>query len=106
MAEQSAAPADLQGSLERYADVLRLLHEGVRVPTGQTPRTFVWGRNKARLYRYTPVVPTAHPVPVLLVYALINRPYILDLLPGASFVEYLLGRGFDVYLLDWGEPGD
>jgi polyhydroxyalkanoate synthase len=43
-------------------------------------------------------------VPVLLVYALILRPYILDLLPGNSLVEHLLGEGFDVYLLDWGCP--
>ena len=46
------------------------------------------------------------PVPVLLVYALIDRPFILDLIPGNSFVEYLVEQGFDVYLLDWGIPGD
>ncbi len=46
-----------------------------------------------------------HRVPLLLVFALINRPYILDLRPGNSFVEYLVERGYDVYLLDWGSPG-
>jgi polyhydroxyalkanoate synthase len=45
-------------------------------------------------------------VPILLVFALINRPHIFDLRPGHSFVEYLLGQGFDVYLLDWGVPSD
>ena len=34
-----------------------------------------------------------------------NRPYIFDLRPGHSFVEYLVGQGYDVYLLDWGVPG-
>jgi len=34
-----------------------------------------------------------------------NRPTILDLRPGHSFVEYMVGRGYDVYLLDWGVPG-
>lgn len=43
---------------------------------------------------------------MLLVYALILRPYILDLVPGRSFVEYLLGEGLDVYMLDWGIPDD
>ena len=43
-------------------------------------------------------------VPVLLVYALILRPYVLDLVPGNSLVGYLVGEGFDVYLLDWGVP--
>ena len=49
---------------------------------------------------------TRFPVPVLLVYALIDRPFILDLIPGNSFVEYLVQQGFDVYLLDWGVPGE
>ena len=40
-----------------------------------------------------------------MVYALINKPYILDLTKGGSFIEYLVNRGFDVYLLDWGTPG-
>jgi polyhydroxyalkanoate synthase len=34
-----------------------------------------------------------------------NRPTILDLRPGNSFVEYMVKQGFDVYLLDWGIPG-
>jgi polyhydroxyalkanoate synthase len=73
----------------------------------QTPKELVWTLNKAKLYRYTPVVPKAerHPVPLLLVFALMNRPYILDLRPGHSFVEFMVKRGYDVYLLDWGVPG-
>jgi len=43
---------------------------------------------------------------VLLVFALINRPDIFDLRPGHSYVEYLLDEGFDVFLIDWGVPGD
>jgi polyhydroxyalkanoate synthase len=39
------------------------------------------------------------------VFALMNRPYILDLRPGHSFVEYMLRQGYDVFLLDWGSPG-
>ncbi len=40
-----------------------------------------------------------------MVYALINKPYILDLLPGRSLIEYLVKHGVDIYLLDWGIPG-
>jgi polyhydroxyalkanoate synthase len=63
--------------------------------------------NKAKLYRYIPVVPEKqrHPIPLLLVFALMNRPYILDLRPGHSFVEFMVNKGYDVYLLDWGAPG-
>jgi polyhydroxyalkanoate synthase len=75
------------------------------VPTGTSPRDVVWTRNKTTLYRYRPIGPRAHVTPVLLVYALINRPYILDLRPDNSFVRHLLGRGYDVFLIDWGRPG-
>ena len=74
---------------------------------GQTPKKLIWTLNKAKLYRFTPVVPPEkrYPIPLLLVFALMNRPTILDLRPGHSFVEYMVSRGFDVYLLDWGVPG-
>jgi polyhydroxyalkanoate synthase len=38
--------------------------------------------------------------------SLISRSYILDLYPGASFIERLRDAGFDVYLLDWGIPDE
>lgn len=43
-------------------------------------------------------------VPLLLIPSLINRWYVMDLRPGASLVEALVGAGFDVWLLDWGVP--
>lgn len=78
-----------------------------RVAIAQTPKELIWTLNKARLYRYVPVVPEEqrHPVPLLLVFALMNRPYILDLRPGHSFVEFMVKSGYDLYLLDWGAPG-
>ena len=45
-------------------------------------------------------------LPVLLVFALINRPEIFDLRPGNSFIEFLLDEGYDVFLVDWGEPDE
>ena len=78
-----------------------------KVAIAQTPKEVVWTLNKAKLYRYIPVVPEEkrHPVPLLLVFALMNRPYILDLRPGHSFVEFMVKQGYDLYLLDWGSPG-
>ena len=69
-----------------------------------TPKDVVWTHRATTLYRYRSTQ-RRHPVPVLLVFALINRPHIFDLRPGHSFVECLLDAGFDVYLLDWGVPG-
>src|SRR5579862_4282918 len=89
----------------------KLLAFGKAVTTkasiAQTPKQLIWTLNKAKLYRYVPVLPKEkrHPVPLLLVFALMNRPYILDLRPGHSFVEYMVNQGYDLYLLDWGSPG-
>lgn len=70
-----------------------------------TPKDPVWTHRKVTLWRYRNPNRT-HAIPVLLVFALINRPHIFDLRPGNSFVEYLISEGFDVYLIDWGEPDD
>ncbi len=42
--------------------------------------------------------------PMLIVYAFINRHYILDLLPDVSVVGSLLRQGFDIFASDWGTP--
>src|SRR4030066_1437373 len=76
------------------------------VKVGVTPHEVVFTENKLRLLHYHPVVEKTHPVPLILIFALVNRPYILDLKPGKSVVEVLLKKGIDVYLIDWGTPGD
>ena len=105
-AAATVVPADVENFFDKYSQGIRVVVEGAQADTGRTPKEVVWTRNKARLYRYEPSAEKKHPVPILIVYALINRPYVLDLLPGNSFVEYLTSEGFDVYLLDWGVPGD
>jgi polyhydroxyalkanoate synthase subunit PhaC len=42
--------------------------------------------------------------PVLIVYAFINRHYILDLLPEVSVTRNLLNQGLDIFATDWGTP--
>jgi Poly(3-hydroxyalkanoate) synthetase len=73
--------------------------------TGLTPHETVWRKNKAKLYRYVSKTGIRYGTPVLFVYALINKAYILDLTPGMSLIEYLVDQGYDVYLLDWGDFG-
>jgi polyhydroxyalkanoate synthase len=74
------------------------------VDVGQTPKEVVYEENKLQLYHYESRTEEQHDVPILIVYALINRPYILDLQPDRSVVQTLLDNGYDVYLIDWGEP--
>ena len=102
MARQTAR---LPVSLLRTANILLTTEDAV---IGATPREVVWTHRKVTLYRYRRDRPggARHAVPILLVFALINRPDIFDLRPGHSFVEFLLGEGYDVFLLDWGVPGE
>ncbi len=99
-------PPELEETFEKYAEGARIMFEGARASTGQTTKEEIWAKNKARLYRYQPLAEKKHPVPILIIYALINKPYVLDLMHGNSLIEYLVEEGFDVYLLDWGVPGD
>ncbi|OHD07979.1 MAG: hypothetical protein A2Y41_13805 [Spirochaetes bacterium GWB1_36_13] len=69
-----------------------------------TPKETVWEEGHVKLYRYKAQVPDPAKPPLVMVYALINKPFILDLRPGNSLIEYLVKNGQDVYLVDWGEP--
>lgn len=74
---------------------------------GQTPADVIHTENKWRLLRYRPRPEgIEHATPIVLVPSLINRHYVLDLMPGKSFVEWLVARGHDVYIIDWGTPAD
>jgi len=73
---------------------------------GRTPADVVHAENKWRLLRFRPRPEgLAHRTPILMVPSLINRWYVLDLLPGKSLAEYLVSRGHDLFVIDWGTPG-
>ena len=67
-------------------------------------RDQVLSNNIFKLYRYQPTTERRALTPILITYALINRPYILDMQEDRSFIKHLLDRGFEVYLIDWGYP--
>ncbi len=105
MSEAAVVPDQFLAWAEKLTNFSKAVT--TKVPIAQTPKELVWTLNKAKLYRYIPVVPAEkrHPIPLILVFALMNRPYILDLRPGHSFVEFIVKQGYDLYLLDWGSPG-
>ncbi|MFB6309648.1 MAG: alpha/beta fold hydrolase [Salinirussus sp.] len=70
---------------------------------GETPYEVIYTENSLQLRRYEPPE-RCHQTPILVVYALINRPYVLDLETDRSVIQRLLSAGFVVYLVDWGEP--
>lgn len=71
---------------------------------GLTPKETIHSQGTLKLYHYTPMADEVYRVPLLLVMSLVSKPYILDLTPGQSLVEFLLKQGFDVYMIDWGIP--
>lgn len=88
----------------RNAVIPEQMERARKVEVGQTSSDVVYEENSLELHHYTPRTDQQYDVPILVVYALINRPYILDLQPNRSVVRTLLDGGFDVYLIDWGSP--
>jgi polyhydroxyalkanoate synthase len=92
--------ADFQSRLLASSEVRHKLRDVSLCPT---PRSSIASLEGVTLYRY---LGEQRGEPILIVYALVNRPDMIDLEIGRSVVESLLARGFDVYLIDWGYPSD
>jgi polyhydroxyalkanoate synthase subunit PhaC len=71
---------------------------------GYSQKDAVWKSGKLTLYRYRPIGRPRGGAPLLIVYALVNRPYMMDLQEDRSLIRGLLAEGLDVYLIDWGYP--
>lgn len=92
---------ELQGKLTA---TLRSLQAAAGVSFGCSEKDAVYTEDKLTLYRYRAIAPSANLPPVLIVYALVNRPYMMDLQPDRSLIRRLLELGLDIYLIDWGYP--
>lgn len=89
----------------------RKLAEGMKtlsgigdIPTGVSEKEAVYREDKLSLYHYKPLAKKLQTVPVLIVYALVNRPYMTDLQEDRSLIRGGLKQGLDMYLIDWGYP--
>jgi polyhydroxyalkanoate synthase len=90
-------------SVDPRVGTLRAFSHSWGLAAQTTPRVEVWREGSLRLFRYGMAEGHSGPA-LLLLYAQINRPSILDLEPGRSLIEGLVAAGRDVYLLDWGDP--
>lgn len=81
-----------------------LLEQARRVRKGVTPSEVVYEEDRLKLLHYIPQGEPRYRTPLVFIYALVNRPYILDLKKGRSVIANFVERGFDTYLVDWGVP--
>lgn len=93
------------GQARRFARIPGIWLKAQQVRKGCTPAEVVYEKDKLKLLHYLPTGPVRYRTPLVFVFALVNRPYILDLKPGRSVVSHFVEQGFDTYLVDWGTPG-
>ncbi len=91
-------------ALARNIPGLALQNANLDLEIGPTPKDIVYTRDSLRLYHYRPLVEEIYRIPLMIVMSPVARGYILDLVKGQSFIEYLLLQGYDVYLMDWVAP--
>lgn len=89
---------------KKLGNGLKTLTEIGEVNVGTLVKEAVYREDKLTLYRYKSLVDKPNLTPTLIIYALVNRPYMLDLQEDRSLIKKLLKTGQDVYLLDWGYP--
>lgn len=80
------------------------LFEPIRNNINRTPSEYIKVDGKFNLHHYKPLVKKTHKTPLLIVYSLINRYYILDIAPNASVINNLRKQGFDIYSTSWVTP--
>lgn len=91
-------------NIQRMKNTWDILEGKYSNKKGVTPYEVVYQKNRFRVLRFLSPHPKRFKIPILFVYALINRYYIMDLSENKSFVRFLLEKGFDVYMVDWGTP--
>ncbi len=92
---------EFNGKLAEGFNTLLNLDE---IEVGVSEKEAVYEEDNLVLYHYKARTKKQNPVPLLIVYALVNRPYMADLQDGRSMIQGLLDEGLDVYLIDWGYP--
>ncbi|RDE24461.1 class III poly(R)-hydroxyalkanoic acid synthase subunit PhaC [Motiliproteus coralliicola] len=100
---------ELQQRASNLVEGMQTLQHLDAVAVGQTEHQCIYTEDRLRLLHYPALDKSGNPVqskrrPLLIVYALVNRPYILDLQPDRSLIRALTSRGQPVYLIDWGYP--
>lgn len=100
--QQKTAVEESLRAWNRLLSVPRVVKQAQENQVFIAPHDVVYEEDSLRVLRYRRETPPLWAEPLVICYALVNRPYILDLQPDRSVVRQLLARGFDVYMIDWG----
>ncbi|HXD52920.1 MAG TPA: class III poly(R)-hydroxyalkanoic acid synthase subunit PhaC [Burkholderiales bacterium] len=98
------ALGEAQTFSQKLAAGMKVLRSLDEVDYGATAKEEVYREDKLVLYRFKGEKKPTAKTPILIAYALVNRPYMVDLQDDRSLVKNLLALGEDVYLIDWGYP--
>jgi polyhydroxyalkanoate synthase subunit PhaC len=97
---------EIAANFRRMAGIPGFVQRTQNIKKGASESEVVYEEGRLKLLHYVSEVPVRYRTPQLFVFALVNRPYILDLKKGKSVVEHFVRGGFDTYLIDWGTPTD
>jgi polyhydroxyalkanoate synthase subunit PhaC len=92
-------------NFRKVTEMKRLLSNIEKIETGQTEYEVIKETGLFRLLHYKSNKERVYKYPLIIVYALINKSYILDLQPNKSWIKNILDQGINVYLVDWKSPG-
>ena len=95
--------AEIDRAIQRNIKGLEFL-TAPKQSVGAMAKDTLLRRGTLQLYHYRPVVDEIYRIPVLIVSPTSNRGYVFDLARGQSLVEFLLNRGYDVFMIDWLAP--
>ncbi len=105
------ATFDFAASLKEVLDFQEKMLGGFKVlmdldykGSDMTPKQLVYEVDKVKLYHYLPRVENPSKTPTIIVYALVNKQYMMDLQRDKSVIMNLLDQGLDLYIIDWGYP--
>lgn len=101
IAETTSKQDEMIRKISKTRDIL---FEPNDIAVGTTASEILHEKRLFKLLHYKPLVCKTARTPLLVVYALINKSYILDLQPNKSWIRNLLSQGFDIYLIDWKSP--
>ncbi|WP_218510805.1 alpha/beta fold hydrolase [Variovorax sp. dw_308] len=111
--QRQAKPADPAPGQRLRIEVDRMIQRSLKglaflgspsPAVGVSPRTLLHRRGTLSLYHYHATSAETYRVPLLLVMATSNKAAVFDLAKGQSLIQYMLARGYDIYVMDWNAP--